>query len=158
MKSTTKITIDGTLPKALALTKAELKDAALFFATRSSSRIKENFSSVSIIVQNDLESDEVHMAIMNQAGATDVITQRYDPMPGEEEGIVGELYVNAERAITAYPKRKGWSAKKEFLLYVAHGMDHLSGADDFTEEEYRRMRTRELRWLRRVQGACGAFR
>jgi len=30
---------------------------------------------------------------------------------------------------------------------VAHGMDHLSGADDLTPADYDRMRRRELAWL-----------
>ena len=34
------------------------------------------------------------------------------------------------------------------LLYIAHGMDHLSGADDHSERGYLAMRRRELSWLR----------
>ena len=68
-------------------------------------------------------------------------------MPGEEPGVYGELYVNCARALSAAPKRKGWSPAKELLLYVAHGMDHLSGADDHSSRDRAAMRRRELRWL-----------
>jgi ssRNA-specific RNase YbeY (16S rRNA maturation enzyme) len=83
-------------------------------------------------------------------GATDVTTQRYDAMPGEEMGVYGELYVNVERAISVSSCRSIWGADKELLLYIAHGMDHLAGSDDFTEKDYLRMRRRELSWLRAV--------
>ena len=68
-------------------------------------------------------------------------------MPPEEPGLYGELFVNTDQALRAAPKRKGWSPAKELLLYVAHGMDHLSGADDCAEADYNRMRRRELKWL-----------
>ena len=90
----------------------------------------------------------MHRAIMGIAGATDVITQAYDAIPPEEPGLFGELFVNTDQALRAAPRRRGWSPAKELLLYVAHGMDHLSGADDHAPADYARMRRRELSWLR----------
>ena len=105
------------------------------------------FRAVTVILQDDAFSAEVHLAINGAEGATDVITQRYDAMPGEPEGVYGELYVNVDQALRVAPKRRDWSTAKELLLYVAHGMDHLSGADDLNPKDYDRMRRRELRWL-----------
>ena len=85
---------------------------------------------------------------MGVAGATDVITQAYDAIPPEEPGLYGELFVNTDQALRAAPRRPGWSPAKELLLYIAHGMDHLSGADDLEPEDYARMRRRELSWIR----------
>ena len=143
-----KVTVDGALPRKLGLTKAELKAAAAFFAARSSARIGVPFRAVTVILQNDAFSAEVHVAINGAEGATDVITQRYDAMPGETEGVYGELYVNVDQAFRVAPRRRNWSPAKELLLYVAHGMDHLSGADDLKPRDYDRMRRRELSWLR----------
>lgn len=142
------IEIDGSLPKSLGLSKPLLRAAAAFFARRSSARIGQAFQSVTVILQDDAFSAEVHLAINGAEGATDVVTQPYDPMPGEADGIYGELYVNVQRAIDAAPSRKDWSPAKELLLYVAHGMDHLSGADDFSPADYARMRRRELGWIK----------
>ena len=142
-----RISIDGVLPKGIGLTKAVLKTAARYFAGRSSTRCGIAFREVAIVLQDDASSDEAHRAIMGVAGATDVITQGYDAIPGEAVGVYGELYVNCERAIAAAPARKGWSTSKELLLYIAHGMDHLSGADDHSASDYNRMRRRELGWL-----------
>ena len=146
-----KVEVEGGLPRKLGLTKTELKASAEFFAARSSSRIGVPFRAVTVVLQGDASSAEVHEAINGAKGPTDVITQRYDPMPGESDGIYGELYVNTDQALRVAPKRRGWSPAKEVLLYVAHGMDHLSGADDLTADGYNRMRRRELTWLR----ACG---
>ena len=142
-----KIEIDGALPRGLGLTKAQLKSAAEFFAAKSSARISVPFRAVTVVLQDDAFSAEVHLAINGAEGPTDVITQRYDAMPGEAEGVYGELYVNVDQALRVAPKRRGWSPAKELLLYVAHGMDHLSGADDLKPRDYDRMRRRELKWL-----------
>ena len=141
------VKVDGVLPRQIGLTKAELKAAAVVFAGKSAARIGVPFREVTVILQDDAFSAEVHEAINGATGATDVITQRYDALPGDAPGVYGELYVNVDQALRAAPKRRGWSPAKELLLYVAHGMDHLSGADDLNPADYDRMRRRELRWL-----------
>ena len=143
-----RIEIAGALPRVLALPRVRLRQAAAFFAVRSAARLGEPFRAVTVVLQDDAFSAEVHLAINGADGATDVVTQRYDPLPGEASGVYGELYVNCDQAVRVAPKRRGWSAAKELLLYVAHGMDHLSGADDLEPSDYRRMRRRELAWLK----------
>ena len=143
------IAIEGTLPKAFGLNKATLKAAAFFFASRSRSRIgNPAWHEVVVHLVDDAGSDVTHRAIMGIEGATDVVTQAYDSIPPEPDGLYGELFVNTDQAFRVAPKRKGWSPAKELLLYVAHGMDHLSGADDHSERDYRAMRRRELAWIR----------
>ena len=145
-----RIVVSGRLPPSAGLTRRELADAAAFFAAKSASRSRLVFREVAIVLQDDASSAEVHLAINGAEGPTDVVTQRYDPMPGEMPGVYGELYVNVARAIAAAPCRRGWSAAKELLLYVAHGMDHLSGEDDTTPRGYAAMRRRELGWIRAI--------
>ena len=145
-----KVEVEGSLPRKLGLNKSGLKSAAEFFAAKSSARIGVPFRAVTVILQDDAFSAEVHEAINGAKGPTDVITQRYDAMPGEADGVYGELYVNTDQALCVAPKRRGWSSAKELLLYVAHGMDHLSGADDLKPKDYDRMRRRELRWLKEL--------
>ncbi len=150
--------IEGRLPHGFGLTKAELRAAADFFAARSSVRIGVAFREVVVHLQDDAGSDAAHRAVMGIEGATDVITQGYDAIPPEPEGVYGELFVNCTRAESAALRRKGWSPTEELLLYVAHGMDHLSGADDQAPRDYARMRRRELGWLadwRRKNGREG---
>ena len=143
-----KVLIEGSVPKDFGVSKAEVKAAAAYFAQRSSMRVEMRFHEVVVHLIRDAESDEMHQAIMGVTGATDVITQAYDAIPPEEPGIFGELFVNTDQARRAAPKRKDWDIAHELLLYIAHGMDHLSGADDHSEHDYATMRRRELGWLR----------
>ncbi len=106
---------------------------------------------VAVHLLDDAGIAPVNVAIMAHEGATDVITQRYEPIPGEPEGVVGELFVNVERAYRSASKRAGWGPDRELALYLAHGCDHLTGADDATPAERTRMRRRELGWLRGLE-------
>ena len=155
-RSDCRVAVEGSLPRTLGLTRTALRRAAAFFASRSAVRIGVPFRAVTVILQDDAFSAEVHQAINGAAGATDVVTQRYDALPDEAPGVYGELYVNCDQAVRAAPKRCGWSAAKELLLYVAHGMDHLSGADDLEPADYARMRRRELAWLKAFSAWEGA--
>ena len=142
-----RVEVAGTVPKAFGLEKAQVTAAARFFAARSRARVGGTWHEVVVHLVRYAESDALHRAIMGVAGATDVITQAYDAVPPEAPGLYGELFVNTDQALRAAPRRKGWCPAKELLLYVAHGMDHLSGADDCAEADYNRMRRRELKWL-----------
>ncbi|MGN0853155.1 MAG: rRNA maturation RNase YbeY [Kiritimatiellia bacterium] len=154
-----RIEIVGTIPKVFGLSRADLRSAAAYFARRSRSRLVRRplsgpvcrepvWHEVVVNLVRDAESAECHRAIMGVEGATDVITQAYDAIPPETPGLYGELIVNADQALRAAPKRNGWRPADELLLYVAHGMDHLSGADDRSEADYLRMRRRELGWMK----------
>ena len=152
MSKTVSIVVEGRMPPGLGLNKAEVRAAAAYFAARSRARIGNPvWHEVVVHLVEDAASDAIHRAIMGMAGATDVVTQAYDAIPPEPPGLFGEVFVNADQALRVAPKRKGWSAAKELLLYVAHGMDHLSGADDHTERGYLAMRRRELSWLRTLR-------
>lgn len=145
------VIIVGTVPKIFGITKAQVKASAIAFATASARRVHGTWHEVVVHLIRDAESDAMHQAIMNIAGATDVITQAYDSIPPEPPGLYGELFVNTDQALRAAPHRAAWSSAKELLLYIAHGMDHLSGADDHSEADYNRMRRRELKWLNSLQ-------
>lgn len=146
-----RIAIDGKLPARAGLTAAALRKAAEFFADSSARRIhSQPWRQVEVHLLGDAESAAVNEEIMGHTGPTDVITQRYDAIPGEPDGLVGELFINTDCACREGAKRPRWSPARELLLYAAHGMDHLSGADDTTEAGYRRMRRRELAWMSRL--------
>ena len=97
---------------------------------------------------DDAGITQVNATHLAKHEATDVISFYYEPIPGEDERACAELIVNVERAIEEGDRRKGWSASRELALYIAHGCDHFSGADDSTTAGRNRMRRRELRWLK----------
>jgi len=84
---------------------------------------------------------------------TDVISFRYDPIPGEANAFSGDLLVNVDRAVSEGTARG--KLDHELALYIAHGFDHLSGAEDNTPEQQKSMRATETAWLRtaRAEGA-----
>lgn len=78
-----------------------------------------------------------------------MVSLAFAPSPGDA-GLHGEVIVDAQYAAqTRISKR--WSATLELALYIAHGIDHITGGTDGTPEERRRMRRRELHWLRTPQ-------
>lgn len=110
---------------------------------------------VSIILLDDAGMGGLNEAVMGLAGATDVVACGYDPLPGEVDRRDADLAVNVQRAVLVAGNisrcARGWTADDELALYVAHGCDHLHGADDASDMERRRMRRRELVWLRRAR-------
>ncbi len=103
---------------------------------------------ISIAILDDEGITPINLRYFDRPKPTDVISLAYEPIDADE-GWVGEVIVNAERALQEGAHRDGgWL--KELALYIAHGCDHLSGADDSTPDERRRMRRRELEWLRRL--------
>ncbi len=61
--------------------------------------------------------------------------------PGAKR-LAGELVIGAEVAL-AQAKERGHDVQQELALYVIHGLLHLCGYDDKTEEDARLMRERE---------------
>ncbi len=76
---------------------------------------------------------------------TDVVVQAYAAVPGAAPAAA-ELVVNAERARAEGTRRPG-GPSRELALYLAHGLDHLSGGRDDTPAGRRAMRRRETAWL-----------
>lgn len=118
---------------------------------RAAQRLKPHppWREITVILTNDTGIAPINAAVMGHAGTTDVITQRYEALPGEPPGVVGEIVVNVEQAWRTGTRlaRSNWSPAHELALYLAHGCDHLTDADDATPADRRRMRRRERAWL-----------
>ena len=93
--------------------------------------------------------EAVHLRCFSRNGTTDVISLRYDPIPGEAAAMTGEVFVNVELAVQATQ----FGPERELALYIAHGIDHLAGESDADPRGRARMRRRELRWLRKAEAA-----
>ena len=122
---------------------------AVCFALRNSTarHLKSEFpwAEVSVVLTDDAGIALLNRTFLDHACATDVITFTLAPMPGGGAGTCGEIYLNVERALEEGARRG--NAADELALYLAHGCDHLTGANDRTVREQRRMRRRELLWL-----------
>jgi probable rRNA maturation factor len=106
----------------------------------------DRWSEVSIILVDDEGITQTNREYFDKDRPTDVISFRYDPVPGEEPAFSGDLVVNVDRAMQEGTARG--SVNRELAFYIAHGFDHLSGADDDTPEKRAKMHATETEWLR----------
>jgi probable rRNA maturation factor len=103
---------------------------------------------VTLLLTDDSGITQYNREFFGKDRATDVISFRSEPVPGED-GVTGDLIVNVERAVQEGPNHDGISA--ELALYIAHGFNHLSGADDNTPAKRAAMRRTEMRRLAELQ-------
>jgi probable rRNA maturation factor len=108
------------------------------------------WSEVNILLLDDEGIARYNAEYFSKDRPTDVISFRYDPIPGEEPAAFsGDLLINVERALEAGPAHQG--GDYELALYVAHGIDHLTGSEDDTPEKRTQMLQRETEWLKTLQ-------
>jgi probable rRNA maturation factor len=103
---------------------------------------------VTLLLTDDSGIMQYNREFFGKDRATDVISFRSEPVPGED-GVTGDLIVNVDRAVQEGPNHDGISA--ELALYIAHGFNHLSGADDNTPAKRAAMRRTEMRRLAELQ-------
>lgn len=130
-----------------------MRKLAEFLLNRSGQRAGVEWGDVSVVLVDDRQSQEVNRNHLGHDYATDVISFNFEPIPGDSgTEMNGEIVINVELACRLGPTYKG--ADRELALYLAHGCDHLSGADDNTPQHRRQMRRRELRWLQDATAQC----
>ena len=90
----------------------------------------------------------LHERFMATAGPTDVLTF---PLDEDERGrcVAGEVVVCVPEA-RRQAKARVIPVEHEVLLYAIHGMLHLSGFDDRTQTDYRKMHRTEDRILTKL--------
>lgn len=103
---------------------------------------------ITVVIVDNQQSHEINRMHLMHDYPTDVITYTLPPMPGEKS-FTGEIIVNADYA--AEHKGRKFHFEKEVALYIAHGFDHLSGANDIESADRNKMRRRELRWLKEAE-------
>lgn len=98
-----------------------------------------------VVVTSKSTMEEMNGAFLGHEGATDVLTfdLRGQALESEED-TVAEIYVCPEVAFE-YSVKFGTSPSWELVLYMVHGMLHLSGEDDLTEGDRKSMRAAEAR-------------
>ena len=80
-----------------------------------------------VVLVSDRKISEIHQQFMGVTGATDVITFQH-----------GEIVVSVETAARQAAEFET-DLLHELRLYIAHGLLHLAGYDDDSEEGFREM-------------------
>ena len=90
---------------------------------------------IEIAFVSEKEMISLHCRFLQDSSSTDVITFPY-----------GEILVNAEMA-SHYAKSENLSLEQELALYVLHGLLHLAGYNDDSDERRREMKSAETSFL-----------
>ena len=125
--------------------------------------MKGTLRELSIVFVGDSRMSELHGQFMDMYTPTDVLTFPIDE-DARQRPVSGEVYVCIPEA-RRQAKARGTQVAHEVLLYSLHGMLHLSGFDDRTASDYRKMHRTEDRILTRLgigrvfaSVSCGATR
>lgn len=109
---------------------------------------------LTIAIVADDEMAQLHEQYTGVQGTTDVLTfDLLSDAPQAEGGsptgldeptviIEGDIIVCLDEA-TRQASQRDHDTKHELLLYAIHGLMHLLGEDDHTEDDYQRMHARE---------------
>lgn len=111
---------------------------------------------LSIALVDDVEIREVNRKYLGHDYATDVVSfllesdgpAALDVPRARGMKLAGEVVISTQTAL-ACAAQYGWDAHDECLLYLVHGVLHLCGYDDQTDEERVVMRAREAEVLSR---------
>ena len=109
---------------------------------------------VSVLVTDDDEVRRLNRDYRGVDAATDVLAFPQEQAPGEPgPRLLGDVVVSAPTARRQARARRR-AADEEMELLVIHGVLHLTGWRDDTEQERRRMlrRAREIQRLARAAG------
>lgn len=125
------------------------KAALNFFMNKAApDGVNANWAEVSLLLTDDDGIRKIKRQFFDVDCVTDVISFPSQPRTAEGKPRTAEIVVNVERACLEGKKRHG--LEHEFALYLAHGCDHLAGHDDRTIKERKKMRRRELLWLKKA--------
>lgn len=103
---------------------------------------------LSVVLVGDAAMSCLHEQFLSIPGPTDVLTF---PLDTDARGNVtaGEVYVCVPEA-RRQARTNGNKERDEVLLYALHGLLHLSGFDDTTDDAFDRMHRKEDQILTRL--------
>lgn len=104
------------------------------------------YSFVELVYVDEEEIIRINNEHLDRDYVTDIISFRYDEESGGDQEIEGTLFCCAPR-IKEQAQEFGETAEREFKRILIHGLLHLIGYDDQTEEEKRSMTELEDKYM-----------
>ncbi len=133
-------------------TKIEIINSAHVLAInpRPAKRIIENFLAeaalparqITVILVSDEYLRKLHRDFLQDDTFTDVMTFNLS----EDEMVEAEIYLSGERA-RIHAEKFAQPLSREIGRLIVHGLLHLKGMDDATDQERKQMRSAENRYL-----------
>lgn len=100
---------------------------------------------VSIVLTDDATLQELNTRFFRKSRPTDVIAF---PLHGREN-FLGEIYISMER-VKENSMAYHVSLSQELARYIIHGILHLLGYEDKTQQEKKRMQEKEDGYLKKL--------
>lgn len=130
----------------LACDETALREALIHVLTQEG--VRETDLSVALV--DDLEIHRINREFLDHDCPTDVISFLLSSLPpGRPQSpwpadwpLDGELVISVETAVRDAGQH-GWSPGAELILYAVHGLLHLCGYDDLSDDARPLMRVRE---------------
>jgi len=94
---------------------------------------------LSITFIGDKEMKRLNRKYTNRGNTTDVLSFHFDDIPE----LMGDIYISLQQA----KRQKEKDLLSELKLLTVHGILHLAGYNDRTEEETKAMREKERYYL-----------
>ena len=105
---------------------------------------KVHHATISLAVVADPAIHALNKQYLDHDYPTDVLSF---VLEDSDELLEGEVVVSIDTA-ERQAKEYAWSAEEELILYVIHGMLHLVGYDDHSDEDRGEMRRLEEQYLK----------
>jgi len=99
---------------------------------------------LNVVLVGDREMSRLHREYSGISGTTDVLT--FDLRDGRKSAVDGDIYISLDQA-RRQAKQYRQPLYKEVARLAIHGVLHLAGFDDRTEDGRTRMRRLEDRSL-----------
>lgn len=126
---------------SLPLEKSIFQDLALSISDRESA----SFRFIEIVYVDEDLIVRINKEYLDRDYITDIITFRYDESEGKSE-IEGTIFCCAPR-IAEQAEEFNEPTEREFLRVYIHGLLHLMGYDDQTDEDKKQMRAKEDEYI-----------
>jgi len=132
-----------------ALSAPNLPSAAQINAWAAAAAFNLNPMEVVARVVGDAESAQLNQHYRQQSGPTNVLSFPFEPPPGVEANLLGDLVLCAP-VIVREAREQGKPALAHWAHMIVHGMLHLQGYDHQTDGEAHDMETREREIMERL--------
>jgi probable rRNA maturation factor len=139
---TVALSLDAALPLPTGVDEASLRSLAQH--ALAAERASEEWE-ISILFTSDVEIQRMHLEFMGLDSPTDIMTFPYEDEPGAFPGPDvrgGDIVISVDTAAT-HAVDASWSLGDELRFLVLHGLLHLLGWDDATDDARASMLARQ---------------